>query len=372
LDNSGGVILHVREANIWGSPERLILGQVRFLPDYTCIPVTYRRRGMSNAFAEGLRREGVGCVELAEFGPGDGRTIYRLARTIREQGAGLVVTHDFKSNLYGYLASKMTGCPHIVHFHGVTAEGVRVRFYNTIDRAVMRRCRAIITVAEQTRQRLVSMGVDGDKIQVVINAVPPEAFERVADCGLSLESGRKLIIAAGRLSHEKGMDILVEAARILKDRGLQFAIRIYGDGPEKTRLEALISRLDVGDCVTLAGFMSDLRPVYAQAEFLVIPSRSEAFPLVLLEAWAQGAPVVATPVGRLPELIENDVDGLLAVGVAPDSLAEAMGDALTRPGFRDRCGALGRDKVRDRFNFSIQVAALKNIYGHHLKAGPRP
>jgi len=371
LDSSGGVILHVREANIWGSPERLVLGQIRFLEGYSCIPVTYRRRGVSNAFADGLRREGVGCVELAEFGPGDWRTIYRLARTIREQGAGLVVTHDFKSNFYGYLASKMTGCPHIVHFHGVTAEGVRVRFYNAIDRAVMRRCRAIITVAEQTRQRLVSMGVDGDKIEVVINAVPPEAFEKVTYRSLSPESGRKLIIAAGRLSHEKGMDILVKAARILKDRGLQFDIRIYGDGPERTELDALISRLDVGDCVTLAGFMGDLRPVYAQSEFLVIPSRSEAFPLVLLEAWAQGAPVVATPVGRLPELIEHEVDGLLAPGVVPDSLAEAMGDALKRPGFRDRCGGSGRDKVRDRFSFPVQVAALKNIYGRHMKAGQR-
>jgi glycosyltransferase involved in cell wall biosynthesis len=366
------VILHVREANIWGSPERLILGQIRFLQGHTCVPVTYRRLGRSNPFAEGLHREGVGCIELAEFGPGDLRAVYRLARIIRDRRADLVVTHDFKSNLYGHLASRMTGCPHLVHFHGVTAEGWKVRFYNAIDRGVMRRCRAIITVAEQTRQRLISMGVDGGKIEVVINAVAPEAFDQAADGDLTLEPGRKLIVAAGRLSHEKGMDIVVKAARILKDQGLQFDIRIYGEGPERARLQALLARLDVGDCVTLAGFRSDLRPVYARAEFLVIPSRSEAFPLVLLEAWAQGIPVVATPVGRLPELIESGVDGLLAERVAPDSLAKVIGNALGRPTFRERCGVFGRDKVRDQFSFPVQVAALKQIYERHMRSSQRP
>jgi len=366
LSSAADTILHVREANIWGSPERLILGQVRYLADYKCVPVTYRRRGKSNPFAERLGQEDVDFVELDESGPGDVRTIYRLIKVIRRRQAKLIVTHDFKSNLYAYIASKITGCPQIVHFHGFTAEGARVRFYNAIDRAVLRRCRAIITVAEQTRQLLTSLGVDSARVAVVINAVPPGAFEIVTDESVSLASDRKLVVAAGRLSHEKGFDLLVQAALLLKERGLKFNIQIYGDGPEKTALAERINHLHVSDRIGLAGFNHDLRPVYAHAEFLVIPSRSEAFPLVALEAWAQGTPVVATPVGRLPELIENDVNGLLVSEVTPEALADTMAVALQTTDFRTRCGAAGREMVRLKYVFANQVAHLKEIYDRFI------
>jgi len=366
LSTAVNTVLHVREANIWGSPERLILGQLRFLAEYKCVPVTYRRRGKSNPFAERLRQEDVECVELDEFGPGDARTIYQLIKVIRQRQAKLIVTHDFKSNLYGYFASKVTGCPLIVHFHGFTAEGARVRFYSAIDRAVMRRCRAIITVAEQTKQLLTSLGVGSTKVTVVINAVPPEAFETVTDESVGVVSDQKLVVAAGRLSYEKGFDLLVEAAHLLKERGLKFNIQIYGDGPEKTALAKQINHLHISDRIGLAGFRSDLRPVYAQAEFLVIPSRSESFPLVVLEAWAQGTPVVATPVGRLPELIENDVNGLLVRDMTPEALAEGMAVALQAADFRQRCGAAGREMVRLKYVFANQVALLKEIYDRFI------
>lgn len=366
MSSERNLILHLREANIWGSPERLILGQLRFLAEYKCVPVTYRRRGKSNPFAERLGQEDVDCVELEEFGPGDVRTIYHLTKVIRRRQAKLLVTHDFKSNLYGYFASKVTGCPHIVHFHGFTAEGARVRFFNAIDRAVMRRCRAIITVAEQTKQLLVSLGVDSAKVAVVINAVLPEAFETVTGKSVGVVADRKFVVAAGRLSHEKGFDLLVQAALLLKERGLKFDIQVYGDGPEKTALAEQINRLRVSDRIGLAGFRHDLRPIYAQADFLVIPSRSESFPLVVLEAWAQGTPVVATPVGRLPELIENNVNGLLVRDVTPEALAEGMAVALQSADFSQRCGAAGREMVRLKYVFANQVAHLKEIYDRFI------
>ncbi len=340
------LILHVREANIWGSPERLILGQVRFLSKYECLPVTYRRRGQSNAFAEHLRGENLPCVELDEFGPGDLRTISQLKKLIRERKPRLIVTHEFKSNLYGYFAARATGVPHIVHFHGFTAEGLKVRLYNAIDRAVMRRCRSVLTVAEQTKELLATMGVDKQKIEVVINAVAPEAFERVSSESFAPQHGRKLIVAAGRLSYEKGNDLLIRAAKLIKGRGVSFDMRIFGEGPERQALESLIDSLSLGDCVRLEGFAADLRPAYGQAEFLVIPSRSEAFPLVLLEAWAQGTPVVATPVGRLPELIESGVTGYLAQETSVEAIAAVIEKALQIPDFHARCGAAGQELVK--------------------------
>jgi glycosyltransferase involved in cell wall biosynthesis len=352
----------MREANIWGSPERLILGQINHLKEYTGIPVTYRRRGRSNPFAEHMHSVGRACVELNEFGPGDPRTVWQLVKLIRERRPILIVTHDFKSNLYGYLASMITGVKHVVHFHGFTAEGPRVKLYNAIDRAVMRRSGAVLTVAEQTRELLIARGVAGERIEVVINAVTPEAFETVTAERPRATDGRKVIVAAGRLSYEKGIDVLIEAAGLLKDEELAFDIQVFGDGPERVRLQALIDRKALNDSVHLAGFKADLRAVYAGADLLVIPSRSEAFPLVLLEAWAQGTPVVATPVGRLPELVRDGVNGLVAESVTPEALAKVLAMALRDDEFKPRAGRNGLELTREKYSFEAQAEALSHIY----------
>jgi glycosyltransferase involved in cell wall biosynthesis len=355
-------ILHIREASIFGSPERLIIGQVRHARAFRYLPVTFRKGGRENPFAAELKSLNLPCREVSERFTGDLTTIGRLAALIKDEHPALIVTHEYKSNFYGRRAARRAGVPHLIHFHGVTSEDRRVHLYNRIDLAVMRRVQGIITVSEQTRQRLIDAGVDGSKIRVVINAVAEQAFERAPFESPSFDDNAPLLVAAGRLSYEKGFDILIEGLATLLEGGHAANLLIYGDGPEKENLARLIASLELSGRVKLMGFIRDVRPPFGAMQILVVPSRSEGFPLVLLEAWAQGAPVVAHPVGGLPDLVVDNVNGLLARAATPEALAEALSKALAMPDFKSRCGAAGQALTRDKFNFERQLDSLEAIY----------
>lgn len=363
-NNTAGTpkIFHIREASIYGSPERLIVGQITHARRFTGIPVSYRKAGVENAFVAELTGLKIPHLELVEHFTGDLSTAVRLAAMIRHYRPSLVVTHEYKSNLYGYLASRMTGVPHLIHYHGATAEDLKVRLYNAIDRWVLRRAKGIITVSNETKRRLVAAGVREESVHVVINAVSESAFEKVKFVNREFEPTEPFAVCAGRLSHEKGVDILIEAAALLKAGGIKLNLLIYGEGPEEGHLSSLIERHALGDTVKLMGFQKDLRGAFGSMAFLVIPSRSEGFPLVLLESWSQGAPVVATPVGGLPELVADNENGMLAETVDPKALAAAIRRAVTTPDFRTRCGAAGRQIVMEKYNFETQVARLEVIY----------
>ena len=355
-------LFHIREAGIYGSPERLIVGQITHAQKYAGIPVSYRKGGLENAFVSELTSLKIPHLELTEHFTGDLSTSVRLAAMIRQYRPSLIVTHEYKSNLYGYLASRITGVPHLIHYHGATAEDVKVRLCNAIDRWVLRRAQGIITVSNETKRRLAAIGVTDSKINVVINAVSEAAFGHVLFVNEEFAPSVPFAVCAGRLSYEKGVDILIEAVALLKNSGTNLNLLIYGEGPEEARLRSLIERRGLSYSVKLVGFLKDLRGPFGAMAFLVIPSRSEGFPLVLLEAWAQGAPLVATPVGGLPELITDNENGILAKAPDPKSLAEAIHRALSLPDFRSRCGAAGRRLVAEKYSFETQVARLEEIY----------
>ncbi len=360
-------ILHIRESNIYGSPERLIFGQIKNGRIFEYYPVTYRKKGKSNPFAFKASEENIKFYELNEHFTGDLSTAFRLAKLAKKLSVSLLVSHEYKSNLYGYLASKLTGLPHVIHFHGFTSEDTKVRFYNKIDISVMKRSRAIITVSDQTKERLIKNGISGEKIEVIVNAIDDEAFEKIPFGNNVIDKNIPLLVGAGRFSYEKGFDILIESLAKIKESGYKFNMLLYGDGPEKSNLTNLIDKFNLNDRIFLPGFIADLRPPFGAMEFLVIPSRSEGFPLVLLEAWAQGAPVVATPVGGLPGLIENNINGLLTKDDSPESLAGTIIEALNQNDFKSRCGENGKKLTKDKYNFNVQLESLEKIYKSRIE-----
>lgn len=133
------------------------------------------------------------------------------------------------------------------------------------------------------------------------------------------------VLGVGRQSVEKGFDLLIEAHAIARRSCPDIKLLLAGDGPERSKLQALVGALGTEDSVTFAGAQKDLSSYYKNATVFVLPSRYEGMPNALLEAMAYGCAVIATPsFGAVSEIIENGQSGLIADKSESGALAESL------------------------------------------------
>ena len=180
--------------------------------------------------------------------------------------------------------------------------------------------------------------MDRERIRIQHNSVKPFVVpnaEAVENVRRKHGIGEELVVlCAGRLSTEKGQADLLEAvALIAKMPDIpRFRLLLAGDGVERQHLEQLSARLGIQEKVIFAGHASDMRPYYAMASMLVLPSHSEGSPNVVLEALAAGLAVAATTVGGVPEILEEGRTGLMVPPRNSAALAEVTARLLRDPG----------------------------------------
>ena len=191
----------------------------------------------------------------------------------------------------------------------------------------------LITVSEPLRERLIELGAQGSRIQVLRNGVDLELFapqdRAAARRELGLDADGPVVLSVGSPVPLKGIDLVIRATAALRNTTLV----IVGEGPETTVLRRLARDLYLGERVRFLGAMSQQRlaTVYSAADVLVLASAREGSPNVLLEALACGTPAVATAVGGVPEIMRGRAAGRLVHERTPKAIAAALRDLLAAP-----------------------------------------
>lgn len=302
----------------------------------------------------------------------DLRRLGRLTSEIRTGGFDLVHTHLRISTIVGSLAGRRAGVPVVSTLHNVrtdTGFAVEERMKDLLETAALRRWVDVVigcgpAVAESNRSR-----VGGRPIVVVPNPVREIAPSTRADRErLRRElpgDGDELLVAVGRLTEQKDYPNLMRAMVALGERRGSIRLVIVGEGEQRAALEALIARLDLSDRVFLVGNRPDVPAVMSAADVFVLSSAWEGLPLVLLEAMAVAAPIVATDVG--------DVDGVVGetATVVPagddGTLADAIGTLLDDPEKAARLGSSARERVKERHSSRAWVDQLRGVYEQALQ-----
>jgi glycosyltransferase involved in cell wall biosynthesis len=156
----------------------------------------------------------------------------------------------------------------------------------------------------------------------------------------------------------KGVDVLIEALATLARDGRPTTATIVGDGPDRAAFEASAKAL--GQSIRFAG-AKPARAAFALGRLLVVPSRAESLPYIVLEAAAAGLPVVATNVGGIPEIYGPDASALVAPG-DPAALAQAIGSALQSPGAEDDLTRRLQARVRAEFSVDVMTDSVLAAY----------
>jgi glycosyltransferase involved in cell wall biosynthesis len=146
---------------------------------------------------------------------------------------------------------------------------------------------------------------------------------------------------------------------------------LCGDGQCRRELEALVMRLGVEKQCRFLGFRRDLGEIFRAMDLMVLPSLTEGLPNVVLEAFAEAKPVVATSVGGVPEIVEDGVSGLLVPPGDSGALADATIRLLLAPDAGKAMGMAGHARLKKDFTFEAQNALLEGIYGEVLSGAGR-
>jgi glycosyltransferase involved in cell wall biosynthesis len=164
----------------------------------------------------------------------------------------------------------------------------------------------------------------------------------------------------GRLDPIKRIPDLLEATRLLRQR---VRLHIFGDGPQRPRIEALVGELKLSDAVVMHGAIARPQEALGQIELLVLPSGAEGFGLVLIEAMAAGVPVVATNVPGIRDVVRHGRTGLLVAPGSPAGLVRAIDAILRDPALRQRLVVEAKNDIARRFSWNVVLPRYHELLG---------
>jgi len=276
-----------------------------------------------------------------------------LRRAIRSVRPDVVHAQSVTAAIACRVASP--GTPLLVTIHGIreASEATAAAVFRVIGGRLTAVSEAAASGLE--RHRL------SPPIDVVISGIDVERFESAADTRVDVIDGEPLYCCVARLEPVKGVDVLLRAMPEVLDVIPGAALVQVGAGTRSAESEELIASLGIGARVQLAGFQDPAAPFIGHADVVVLPSRREALPVVVLEAFALRKPVIATNVGGTPTLVIDGETGWLVPPDDPHSLAEAMIAAAHDPAERDRRGRAGRRIVEARFTEARMLDRVESL-----------
>jgi colanic acid/amylovoran biosynthesis glycosyltransferase len=228
--------------------------------------------------------------------------------------------------------------------------------------------RRVLVRSESLRRALVDLGADEKKIDILRTGIPLDEFPFRGRTFAA--NGEWRLVQAGRLIEKKGLQTTLRAFASFLERYPNSTLTIAGEGPLIAQLRDLARELQIENRVIFAGFASQdgLREIFYESHIFLHPSETgrdgnqEGVPNSMLEAMASGLPVFATTHGGIPEAIESGVSGILVPERDHEALARALLDAVKDRELLARLARAGAEEVAQKFEQSIQVRRLEDIY----------
>ncbi len=228
-------------------------------------------------------------------------------------------------------------------------------------RRVLPKADAVVAVTPSLKERIANFpGVQPDRAIFIPNGIDHSFW--AADPNPAPELRGPTVVTVGQLRHVKGQDILLESWPRVLESHPDARLAIVGDGPERCNLERQAAELHIERSVRFEGQLGParIRAILQRARVFVLPSRSEAMPLALLEAMACGVPSVATRVGGVPEIFEDGA-GALVEPDDPESLGRAIDLLLESSGLARRLSSAGRERAR-RYSAESMVESYRRFF----------
>ncbi len=303
-----------------------------------------------------------------------------LAGYLRKHRYHIVHTHNSKAGFVGRLAAKIACVPVIIHtvhgyaFHDQEPPWRRFLFRN-LERLASSWCDRIIFISQPLidwalRERIcraektvkIYSGIDLRNFSPVSVKKKTELKKR-----WNIKKQECVIGIVSKLWEGKGHKLLIDAFARVQKRHENLKLVIVGEGYLEDELKRYVKRLKIEDSVIFTGFQSDVANSLACIDIAVLPSFFEGMGRVILEAMAMEKPVIASNVGGIPDLVKNDINGILISPGDVDGLAQGLDTLLSNEKMAKDMGRKGRKMITETFSSETMVSGIRDLYIECLK-----
>jgi len=273
------------------------------------------------------------------------------------------------SGLLGLLISRLCKKPLVLTSHGAFVDGLDQRgwLFRSLIPYIIRQADAVIAVGENHRKMISRIsGLPSDaiyKINMGVRLKNIPVSRRLAREELSLSPQKKIVIFLGNLYFRKGADVLLKAVNRLEPDPEELLVILAGQGPEEMALRGLSKELGLEAVLRMVGpvLSENVMTWLAAADLCVIPSRTESFGLVAIEAMAAGTTIVASNIGGLKETIRDGENGILFPVDDDESLSEKLQVLIEDDQLRSRIEESARSTIGN-YDMSSQVDKVLAVY----------
>jgi glycosyltransferase involved in cell wall biosynthesis len=316
-------------------------------------------KNRKNDHAKVFRENGGRLTTLKSKWGSNPLIIFKLYKLFKIKRPDIVQTFVLKPNLYGIIAALLAKVPIIVATDLTLKDQAPTRLRRLRDKflykiyvSLANKASHVLCVSEAGRRELIELGIRTG-ISVIYPPLDIDKLKNSIDYQngpLYMHDQLATIGIIARLSEEKCHADLFEAFAILLKRFPAIKLLIVGDGPLRRNLEVMTQRLAIHESVKFVGFQKDIHLFLRKMDIFVLPSRTEALGIAILEAMAFGLPVVAARVGGIPEIVDNQETGLLYDPGNVGQLCSALAQLIEAPEKRKLLGENGKKKAHSSFH----------------------
>lgn len=220
----------------------------------------------------------------------------------------------------------------------------------------LKKCNFIITLSNDLRENLIKHDISQDKLLHLSNMVRIEK-----PYGPTAYNNPITIGSLGRFVEKKGFAYLIESIKLIKESGHNIRLIIGGDGKEKDKLKQLVGKLNLNKEIDFVGWVSDKDAFFSQIDIFCLPSVSEPFGIIVLEAIEHSKPVVATNSGGPQEIIRHEQDGFIANISSAEDLAKYLTLMIENPERANNMSKSAYDRLKTNYDIKIVAKQLSQI-----------
>ncbi len=293
--------------------------------------------------------------------------ISEILLLVKKYHIDILHCHGYKANFLGLISAKLCKTPAITTIHGWTQTNLKLKLYKLLDILIIRLFSKIIVVSKTLKSEIIKTGVSERKIQVISNGINLSKFDsannpKTLKDNLAIPLHYKVIGIVGRLDREKGHIYFLRAAKFILSEYSDVYFLIIGDGPLRHDLEALVNKMNIKNNVIFTGYQENPMDFLSLLDIFVISSKNEGLPLALLEAMAMKKAVVAFGVGAIPDILKNDLSGIIVKPGDWHELATNILNLIKNDKKRSIFGEVCRKIVEEEYTDSRMVTSLEKIY----------